>query len=162
MVLTDFLFVPVALSLYCALRRANKGAMLLAAALVGSFVALDLSVTWTNYASLLTLSGWHSAATSEVQRAAYVAAANHAAAVLASPLMVYYAIVDLSLGILLIGLVMLKAKGVFNRTTAYLGLATGVFGVVSAVGFFVTVILNALCATAWVLLVGYRLCRLAR
>src|SRR6266850_6063073 len=139
-VLTDFLFVPVALSLYFALRRVNRNAMLIATAFVGLFVVLDLAVTWTNYASLLTLSGLHAAATNDVQRAGYVAAANYASAVLASRTEVFYSIVDFSVGILIIGFVMLKGKGIFNKTTAYLGLAAGIFGIISTAGFFVTII----------------------
>jgi hypothetical protein len=56
-----------------------------------------------------------------------VAAASYAAAMVTSRLMVIYAIVILSSAILMIGAVMLK--GVFNRTTAYLGIATGVLGI---------------------------------
>jgi len=44
-VLTDFLYVPVALSLYLVLKRINRNAMLLATAFVGLFVVLDLAVT---------------------------------------------------------------------------------------------------------------------
>jgi hypothetical protein len=44
-VLTDFLYIPVALALYVALERINRSAMLLASAFVGLFVALDLAVT---------------------------------------------------------------------------------------------------------------------
>ena len=161
-VLTDFLFVPVALSLYLALERVNRNAMLVATAFVGLFVVLDLAVTWTNYASLLTLSGLHAAATNEGQRAAYVAAANYASAVLASRTEVFYSIVDLSVGILIIGFVMLKGKGIFSKTTAYLGLAAGIFGVVSIAGFFVSIIINAVLTTVWVLFVGYRLFRLGQ
>ena len=161
-VLTDFLFVPVALSLYLALQRVNRNAMLVATAFVGLFVVLDLAVTWTNYASLLTLSSLHAAATNNVQRAAYVAAANYAAAVLASRTEVFYSIVDLSVGILLIGFVMLKGKGIFSKTTAYLGLAAGIFGIVSLAGFFVIIIINAVLTTVWVLFVGYRLFRLGQ
>jgi hypothetical protein len=161
-VLTDFLFVPVALSLYLALRRVNRNAMLVATAFVGLFVVLDLAVTWTNYASLLTLSGLHSAATNDVQRAAYVAAANYASAVLASRTEVFYSIVDLSVGILMIGFVMLQGKGIFSKTTAYLGLAVGIFGIVSTAGFFVIIITNAVLTTVWVLFVGYRLFRLGQ
>jgi hypothetical protein len=73
-VLTDFLFVPLALSLYIALHQVSKGAMLLATALVGLFVGLDLAVTWTNYASLLSLSGSYATATNDVQRVGYIAA----------------------------------------------------------------------------------------
>ena len=161
-VFTDFLFVPVALSLYVALERVNRNAMLVATAFVGLFVVLDLAVTWTNYASLLTLSGFHSTATNEVQRAAYVAAANYASAVLASRTEVFYSIVDLSVAILMTGFVMLRGKGIFSKTTAYLGLAAGIFGIVSIAGFFVIIIINALLTTAWVLFVGYRLFRLGQ
>jgi hypothetical protein len=157
-VLTDFLFVPVGLALYFALKRIDRQAMLLATAFVGLFVVLDLAVTWTSYASLLSLSRRHSSATSDVQRAAYVAAADAASAVLTSPLEVVYAIVTLSSAILVIGLVM--RKGLFGRGTAWLGVVTGVLGILSLAGLAVTIILNALCATVWLFLVGVRLYRL--
>jgi len=136
--------------------------MLVATAFVGLFVVLDLAVTWTNYASLLTLSRFHAATTNDVQRAAYVAAANYASAVLASRTEVFYSIVDLSLAILLIGFVMLKGKGIFSKTTAYLGVAAGIFGIAATTGFFVSIIINAVLTTLWVLFVGYRLFRLAQ
>jgi len=158
-VVTDFLYVPVALALYVALERANRCAMFLASAFVGLFVALDLAVTWTNYAALLTLSGLYAAATNELQRASYVAAANYAAAVPASPVEVFYAIVDLSVGIFIIGVVMLKDRGTFRRTTAYLGLAAGLFGFISVGRLFVAVMLHTVLTTVWFLFVGYRLCR---
>jgi hypothetical protein len=82
--------------------------------------------------------------------------------VLASRTEVFYSIVDLSLGILMIGFVMLKGKGIFNETTAYLGLATGVSGILSIAGSWITIIMNAVLATVWVLLVGYRLLRLGQ
>jgi hypothetical protein len=159
-VLTDFLFVPVAFALYLALKEANRNAMLLATAFVGLFVVLDLSVTWSHYASMLVLYSNYSRATEAVQRMAYIAAANYASAVLASPLEIVYAIVTLSFGILVIGFVMLR--GVYNKITAYLGLATGILGIVSLTGLSLTIIMNALFATVWILVVGYRLCRLAQ
>jgi hypothetical protein len=60
----------------------------------------------------------------------------------------------------MIGAVMLN--GVFNRTTAYLAIATGVLGIVSVAGWGVTIISNAVCATLWLLFLGPRLYRLAR
>ena len=51
-------------------------------------------------------------------------------------------------------------KGNFNKITAYVGLVTGVLGIVSIAGLTVTIILNAIFATVWVLFVGYRLYRL--
>ena len=51
-------------------------------------------------------------------------------------------------------------RGVFNRATAYLGLATGILGIASITGWSVTIIMNAVLATVWILFVGYRLYRL--
>ena len=158
-VLTDFLFLPVTFALFGALKGISRNAMRLSATLMGLFVVLDLAVTWSNYASLLTLSDRYAAATTDVQRAGYIAAANYAAALLASRLFVVYAIVVLSSSIFIIGLVMLK--GVFSRTTVYLALITGVLGIVSLAGWGVTIILNAVFATVWIFFVGFRLCRLA-
>jgi hypothetical protein len=79
---------------------------------------------------------------------------------LTSPLEIVYAIVTLSSGILLTGLVMLR--GAFPRITAYLGLATGILGIVSLTGLGPAIIGNAVFATAWLFFVGYRLCRLAQ
>ncbi len=165
-VLTDFLFVPVALSLYLALKGVNRNAMLVATAFVGLFIVLDLAVTWSNYASLITLSGNYAAATNDAQRAAYVAAASYPSAVLASSLEAVYSIMVLSFGILMIGLVMLK--GIFRKSTAYLGLVTGILGIVSVAGPFfvstlsVTIIITSVLTTVWVLFVGYRLYRLGQ
>lgn len=165
-VLTDVLFVPVALSLYVALRAVNRDAMLLAAAFVGLFVVLDLAVTWSNYASLITLSGQYAAATTDAQRASYVAAADYASAVVGSSVEAVYSIGFPSFGIIVVGFVMLG--GMFRRSTAYLGLVTGSVGLVSVVAtllggaFRVTVIIASVLTTVWILLVGYGLYRLGQ
>jgi len=165
-VLTDLLFVPVALSLYLALNGIHKSAMLIATAFVGLFSVLDLAVTWPNFASLITLSGNYATATAGPQRAAYVAAATYASAVLESSVEAVYSILVLSLGILMIGLVMLK--GMFRKSTAYVGVVTGLLGIVSVAGPFfvgalsVTIIITSILTTVWVLLVGYRLYRLGQ
>jgi len=165
-VLTDFLFVPVALSLYLALKRINRNAMLLATACVGLFVVLDLAVTWTSYASLITLSGTYAAATNAVQRAVVVATANYPSAVLESKLLGVYAILVPAVGILMTSVVMLK--GIFSKTTAYLGLVSGILGIVSVAGPFLVsslgaaVIMSSVVTTVWVLFVGYRLYRLGQ
>jgi hypothetical protein len=159
-VFTDFLFLPVALGLYLALKGVNRNAMLLATAFVGLFVALDLAITWSHYASILTLYRDYSTAADDAQRAGYVAAANYASAMLSSPLEIVYAIVTLSLGFLVAGFVMLR--GPFSKITAYLGVITGLLGIASLTGVSVFIIGNALFATAWLFFVGYRLCRLAQ
>lgn len=157
-VLTNFLYVPVALALYFALQRVNKSAMLIALAWVGLFVVLEPAVNWAGYASILVLAGDYAAASSDAQRAVYVAAASYPSAVLASPLALVYAIGTLSFGILIVGFVMLK--GVFSRLTAYLGVITGLLGLLAVAGWGLAVILNAVFATIWLFLVGYRLYQL--
>ncbi len=159
-VLTDFLFVPVAFALYLALKAINKNVMLMATAFVGLFVVLDLAVTWSHIGSILVLYGNYAQAVDDVQRAGYLAAANYASAILTSRLEVVFAIVTLSFGILLTSCVMLR--GVFNRTTAYLGLATGILGILAMTGVAAIIIMNALFATAWILFVGYKLYRLGQ
>ena len=159
-VFTDFLYVPVALALYMALKELNRNLILFATAFVGLFVVLDLAVTWSHYASVLTLYGNYVTATDDANRASYIAAANYASALLNSPLEIVYAIVTLSFGILLIGFVMLK--GAFNKITAYLALGTGVLGIVSLTGFSFAIIGNALFTTAWLFFLSYRFYRLAQ
>jgi hypothetical protein len=165
-VLTDFLFVPIAGSLYIALKGLDRNAMLLATACVALFVFLDLALTWTNYAALITFSGRYAAATNEAQRAAIVWVANYPSAVLESGLLFVYNTLVLAVGILMTGLVMLK--GIFNKSTAYMGLLTGILGIVSVVGSFfgnalsALIIVTSLLTTVWVLFVGYQLCRLGR
>ena len=140
--------------------------MLLATTLVGLFVVLDLAVTWTNYAALITLSEQYATATSDIQRAADVGAATYASAVLESSLEAIYSILILSVGILVISVVMHRAN--FSRGTAYVGIATGALGIVAALGPFfigalsVTIVIASVLTTLWILLVGFRLFRLRR
>jgi hypothetical protein len=158
-VLTNFLYVPVALSLYFALSGVNRVAMLLGVAFVGLFVILENAVNWTSYGSLILLSEDYVSATSESQRATLVAAATYVSAVLESPLARVWAIGTLSFAFLVIGIVMLK--GVFSKLTAYVGIVTGVFGIAAVAGVGIAIILNAVAATIWLFLVGYQLYRLA-
>lgn len=159
-VLTNFLYVPVSLSLYFALRGINRIATLIGIAFVGLFVILENAVNWTVYGSLIVLSGDYATATSESQRVIFVAAATLASAVLKSPLAAVWAIGTLSLGLLIIGFVMLK--GVFSKLTAYIGILTGILGIVAVAGVSIAVILNAAFATVWLFFIGYRLYRLSQ
>jgi hypothetical protein len=165
-VLTDFLLVPIALSLYLALKGINRNAMLLAAAFTELFVILDLALTWTNYAVLIPLSVSYAATSIDAQKAAVVAAATYPTTVLESDLLFVYNTLTLSIGILLTGLVM--RKGVFNKVTAYFGLATGFFGIVAVTGPFIfralesVIILASALTTVWVLFVSFKLIRLGQ
>src|SRR5258706_1338896 len=160
-VLTDFLFIPLALALYVALKGINRNAMLLATACVALFVVLDLAITWPNYAALIPLSGNYATATTDAQRAIFIAAASYPSAVSESSLLGFYIIFAPGVGILITSLVMLK--GIFSKSTGYLCVATGIFSIISVVGPFfvsalsVTVIIASLLTTVWVLFAGYRL-----
>jgi hypothetical protein len=134
--------------------------------LVGLFVVLDLAVTWTNYATLITLSERYSTATSDIERAADVGATTYASTVLESSLEAIYSILILSVGILVTGLVMRRAG--FGKGAAHVGLATGALGIVAAVGPFfaaalsMTIVIASVLTSLWVLLVGVSLFRLGR
>jgi hypothetical protein len=164
-VFTDFLFVPVGLSLYAALKGINRNAMVLAMACIALFVFLDLAITWINYGAMIALSGDYAKAATDEQRAAILPAASYPAAVLDSSLLFVYNTLTLAVGILLTGIVM--RRGVFGRPTAYLAVATGILGLISVAGpFFVpalsgTIIVTSLCTTVWIFCVGYRLWKLA-
>jgi hypothetical protein len=158
-VLTNFLFVLVTLALYFALCHINRVAMLIGVAFVGLFVILESAVNWPSLAALIKLSTEYAAATNDSQRAIFIAAANYPSAVIASPLAPVYAIGTLSFAFLVIGIVMLK--GVFSKLTAYMGILTGMLGLVAVAGLNMAVILNAVAATVWLFFVGFRLYRLA-
>ena len=165
-VLTDLLYIPVALGFFLALKGINRSAMLLAAALLGLFATLELAITWPNYAALIGLSGQYSAATTDAQRAISIAGADYVSALLASPLVPIYTILVPGIGIFITSLVMLK--GIFDKSTAYLGLVTGLFALMASVGPFlvsaldITIIIVSLLTTFWFLFAGYRLYRLGK
>jgi hypothetical protein len=116
--------------------------MMLATAFMGLFVVLDLAITWTHCASVLALFQNYAAEADSAHRAAHLAAAEYVTAVLNTPLEIIYAIVSLSIGILLASLVMLKSQ--FDKAAAWLGLATGVLGIVALTGWYPAMIGNAL------------------
>jgi hypothetical protein len=160
MVVTDLLYLPVAWALWTALRKAGRNLMLATVACLHLFVVLDLAVTWTHHAALLALFQNYSHAVDEAHRLAYLAAAEYAASIYATPLLTFYIIAIPSLGVLLASIVMIKAR--FGKASAWTGVIAGVFGLLSLTGFFPLVMANALGATLWFFLVGARLLRLGK
>ncbi|MGA3101041.1 MAG: hypothetical protein ABSD61_04180 [Terracidiphilus sp.] len=160
MVVTDLLYLPVAWALWTALRKAGRNLMLATVACLHLFVVLDLAVTWTHHAALLALFQNYSHAVDEAHRLAYLAAAEYAASIYATPLLTFYIIAIPSLGVLLASIVMIKAR--FGKASAWTGVIAGVFGLLSLTGFFPLVMANALGVTLWFFLVGARLLRLGK
>jgi Domain of unknown function (DUF4386) len=163
-VFTDLLYMPVAAAIYVALASVNRNAMLAGAGLLVLFVILDLAITWPNYAGLISLSAEYAAATTDAQRATLLATAGYPKAILDSSLLGAYIILVPGLGVLVLGLVMLRST--FGRTAAWLGVVTGVSGIVAVFGRFIyeplgtVAILTAVLTLLWFLLVGLRLLRL--
>jgi hypothetical protein len=91
---------------------------------------------------------------------AYLAAADYASAVLASPLEIIYAIVILSAGIFLISILMWNST--FTKLASSLGLITGALGFLSLTRFGRAIIGNALFATIWLAFVSHGLFKLAK
>jgi hypothetical protein len=162
-VLTDFLFIPFAASIYFALRKVNCYIIWLAAGCIILFVFLDLAITWTNYAAAMALGSGYLKSMTEVQKSAILTAAEPVAAVLHSKLLFVYNSLTLAVGILLTGIVMLRSF--FGKATAYLGIATGCTGILAVIGSFLTsalnsaIILASCLTTLWVFIVGYQFCR---
>jgi hypothetical protein len=166
MVFTDLLYIPLFLALYHALKGFNKYLIILAFACTGSFVLLDLAITWTSYPSLIILSGNYAEAANEAQRSLIVAAASYPSAILDSPLSGIYAILFPGLGELLASLVM--RKGIFSKTLVYMGVIAGVSGILAGIGpIFIRDLemfqyVNASLAMIWFFFVGLRLNKLAQ
>jgi hypothetical protein len=154
-VITDLLYLPVAWALWTALRKLGRNLMLAAVVCLHLFVALDLAVTWMHHASLLALFQHYSNATDDAHRAAYLAAAEYASSIYGTPLLGFYIIVIPSVGVLLASMAMIKAR--VGKATVWIGVITGVFGILTLTGFFPLVMANALGATLWFFLVGIRL-----
>jgi len=163
-ILSDVLFVPVVLALYLALKGVNKNAMLTATGFGGLFLALDLGVTDIAWIALTSLSQNYAAATTDVQRAAYVATANYALAIGAVGMTVYSTLI-LSIWLLITAVVMLK--GIFSRVTAYLGIVASIAGFVYSISLFVpalamSIVIAMVLFAIWLLLAGYRLYKLGK
>lgn len=166
MIVTDLLYVPVYFGFYASLQHVNRGLVAMGAAFAALlFVILDLAITWTGYTTMVVVGSDYVVATSPAEQAAMVAAAAFPAAVLQSPILGTYAIVVPSLGVLMVGLVMLR--GVFSRLTAWLALAMGAVGILFIGSFFVESLsalryLTGILAVPFYLLAGVRMYRLGR
>ena len=157
-VVTDALYVPVAVALVIVLRADRRNAVALwGGALLVLFVVLDLAITWPTFGALMRLAQDEGRATE-----AAAAAATYAAAVLDSTLFAVYAILVPSLGVLLLSVAMLWQ---FSRAAGWIGIATGILGSVAVVGGTIvepigTLVIPASILTAvWFVVVGYRLLR---
>lgn len=165
-VLTDILLIPIAISLFNLLERNNKVLMLFALIFIGLFILLDLALTWTNYASLISLSRNYDAAKDDIQRELIVTAATYPASIVDSNLLFFYNTVTLSVGIFITGIVM--RKEMFDPAAAYTGITTGILGMVAVFGPLVNsalsgaIIIASLLTTVWIFIVGIDLLKISQ
>jgi len=165
-VISDVFILTAAWALWVALRKTSKDGMMLGCMLLLLYVALDLSVTWPSFYSLLNLSARYTTSVSETETRLIVANANAAYDLLTSGWIQLYNILAPSLGILAIGMVMLR--GHFGKTVGYLGVSTGVVGTAAVVGPYVIsdlsilVIVVSVLLMMWSFFVGLELLALSR
>ncbi len=160
MILDYALMVPAYLALYVALRDANRSLMAIGAATAA--VAIALCLMSSPSLSLLALSNQYAAATTDVERAGYLAAGQ---AVLAlyhgTPFIVHYVLMGIA-G-LIVSWVMLQSA-VFSRPTAYAGLLQGALMLVPSTVGTIGIVLSLASLVpfvVWFILVARRLFRLA-
>jgi hypothetical protein len=161
--LSDFLFLPVILALFLSLKQINKNIMLIAAGLMTLYIIFDFGITELNSLTLVSLTQNYSTAVNDAQRSFILASANYALATL--PLATFCSFIVSSIGLIIIGFVMLK--GVFNKPTALLAITAGIEGTIGAF-YGIVPSLAALLVPAlityglWALLGGIRLFKLGR
>lgn len=150
----------VFLALYMALKHLNKSYAAIAAlvAIVSQVLALASPVTGGGALSLVYLSDHYVTATTAAQRAAFASAAE---GFIAQNTIVQAGGILFAIGILIISIIMLK--GVFQKGIAYLGIVTGVIGIMSEAlrnmlgfGYLVYWVLFII----WFIVIGWKLYRL--
>ena len=163
--LADIFLLLGALGLYFALKEINPSAVLVATALLGFFIILDLGITEANSLALVALTRNVTAATDEVQRAAYLAAANWGLATM--PIATFFSWTGPSCGFLAISMVM--SKSFFGKATARFGVIVFALGIILGFYFLYPVPVFALLLTpvlvmygAWLVATGRRLYRLGK
>lgn len=163
-VATDLLYLPVAWGLYERLRETSRALVSVGAALLSLFVVLELATTWSDYPALIELVQRHRAATTDAQRALFLAAIEHCSIQFQTPVHEVYNIVTPSLGVVLASVAMLRGKQ-FARTVAIIGLLSGSLNIISVVGGWMwepmrqLVVPGSFLSLFWFLGVGIRLPR---
>jgi hypothetical protein len=123
------LFVPMYLALYTALKRVNEGYMSIAAIL--AFVGIGVNFATSKLFSLLSLSDLYAAATTDIQRSQFLAAAQAALAQSAQGGIGGGAEGGIPLAVagLIISAVMLRSK-IFGKVVSYVGILANGIGLV--------------------------------
>jgi hypothetical protein len=161
MMIDQAILIVLFLGLFVALRRSSQSLMTIALtlALVGTAIYFASNTAF----NMLNLSGQYAAATTEAERIGLVGAGQ---AIMATYQGTAFNVGYVMQGVadLLIAIVMLRST-IFNRTTAWVGIAYGVTALIPASAGtlgFVLAFLSLVPMLVWFVLIARRLFRLAR
>jgi hypothetical protein len=159
-IVTSVTGITTTLALYVALKRVNESIM--AIALVFSIIGTVCIIVARPAIDMLYLSNRYAAATSETQRIMFQTAGETLLAMRhGSAFHVCYNLANINL--LIIPIVMLRSK-IFSKTTAYMGILSGLFGFglyIPVIGVWISV-LSVVFMGVWDILVGIKLIQLGR
>ncbi|MFB3888482.1 MAG: hypothetical protein ACE14S_03260 [Candidatus Bathyarchaeia archaeon] len=159
-VVDQALLIPITIALYIALRRVNKPYMALAT--ISGIVGAVIYSATNNAFSMLYLSNQHAAATTDAQRAVFLAAGETAIATSLGTGWYVYNILG-SLALLIPAVVMLRSN-IFSKATAYTGIVAGTTGL----AFFVPtagiafLFVSAFALQVWFVLIARKLYHLGK
>jgi hypothetical protein len=160
LVINVLLSIPIFLALYVALRRTNESIMLIAATLclIGTVALIPSRPAF----EMLSLSNQYAAATTDAQRAIFLAAGEALWALFRGTSYQVHLVLG-SVALVMISIVMLRGT-VFGRTTAYMGILANVLVLgyyVPGVGTFLLTF-SVLFYWIWSILIGWRFRQLGR
>jgi hypothetical protein len=161
--LLDFIafvfFIPVFAALYFALRRISSSWMVIATAL--GFVGITVYLVSNTAFCMLSLSGQYAAATTEAQKAMFLAA-GQVMLTLFNVTGLYVSYVFFSIWGVIISVVMLRSN-IFSKATGYVGIVANAVAIVSIAIAFEPAAGGALMAVSfvvleiWLILTAHRL-----
>lgn len=147
------------LALYPALKHLDKSYAAIGALLgIGSEI-VSLTI-FNSIAGLVSLSDEYAASSTDAQRAIFSTAAE---SIIAQTNIAFAAGVVTAIGILVISIVMLK--GIFSKRVAYLGIITGILGIISEgmrTMLGASYIIYGILLMVWFLVIGWELVKIGR
>jgi len=160
LVADNVLLIPLFLALYILLRRANESLMLMATAL--GFLGIVMYIASNPAFEMLSLSNQHAAATTDAQRAIFLAAGQ---AMLASWQGTAFQVAYLagSVAGIAVGIAMLRSSvfGTVAATLAILANSIGLGLYIPVIGVYISVF-SVLFLELWYILLAWRLLQLGR
>lgn len=159
--ISNVLSLPLFPAMYTVLKTVNKPVMAIATIL--GLISAGLIFTARPTFDMLYLSNQYASATTDVQRAIFLAAGEAKLTLIYGTAQQAHYVLG-SLALLFISIVMLRSE-VFPKTTAYFGLIANVlvFGLyLPVIGVYLSILSVFPFTTLWLILVGIQLLKLAR